>query len=161
MIYTICGGGIHRHRCQRDGFPGTHPATAFRRGKRDAGASGRGRKMSESRAISSPSGRPFAARVRHVTTDEPIRWLAAGWSDFRAAAGASFAYGFVFVAAGVVLAAALLAANMMYLFLPFATGFMIVGPALTIGFYAISRDLERAQTPSFARAVLAFQANPG
>jgi len=77
--------------------------------------------------------------VRHVTTVEPFRWLAAGWADFRAARGVSLAYGLIFVAAGLVMAGTLVAANMIYLFVPLTTGFMIIGPALTIGFYAISR----------------------
>jgi uncharacterized membrane protein len=62
---------------------------------------------------------------------------------------------------GLLLAAALFAANMIYLFVPLATGFMLVGPALTIGFHAISRDLERGDKPTFTRALLAFRANPG
>jgi uncharacterized membrane protein len=117
--------------------------------------------MSEIHAISPQPRRPLAERVRRVNTDEPFRWLAAGWADFRAARGASIAYGLIFVVAGLVLAAALFAANMIYLFVPLATGFLIIGPALTIGFYAISRDLERGEAPSFTRAVLAFRANPG
>jgi len=117
--------------------------------------------MSEARFISSRSGGPYADRVRHVTTVEPFRWLAAGWADFRAARGASLAYGLIFVVAGLVMAVALVATNMIYLFVPLVTGFMIIGPALTIGFYAISRDLERSEAPSFTRAVLAFRANPG
>jgi uncharacterized membrane protein len=38
---------------------------------------------------------------------------------------------------------------------------MLLGPALTIGLQAISRDLERGEHPSFARALFAWRANPG
>ena len=31
------------------------------------------------------TGLPYADRVRPIGTDEPFRWLAAGWRDFRAA----------------------------------------------------------------------------
>ncbi len=117
--------------------------------------------MSESHVISPQPHRPFADRVRQVSTEEPFRWLAAGWSDFRAAFGASLAYGLIFVVAGLVLTAALFVADMMYLFFPLAAGFMLIGPALTTGFYAISRDLEQKKAPSFAGAVLAFRVNPG
>jgi uncharacterized membrane protein len=96
-----------------------------------------------------------------VTAGEPFRWLAAGWNDFRAAPHASLAYGIIFVVAGLLLAIALFAANMIYLFVPLATGFMLVGPALTLGFYAISRDLERGTIPSFGRALCAFRVNSG
>jgi uncharacterized membrane protein len=117
--------------------------------------------MSETHAESPEYRRPYADRVRHITTEEPFRWLAAGWADFRAARVVSLAYGLIFVGAGLIIAAALFAANMIYLFVPLACGFMLMGPALTIGFYAISRDLERGEVPSFTRAVLAFRANPG
>ena len=117
-------------------------------------------KMSETNAISPQPGRSFANRVQRVTTDEPFHWLAAGWSDFRAALGASVGYGLIFVVAGLVLTGSLLATDLIYLFFPLATGFMLVGPLLTIGFYAISRDLERGEPPSFTRAMLALRSNP-
>jgi len=117
--------------------------------------------MSDAHAEASYVGRPYAGRVRRVTPDQPFRWLAAGCRDFLHAPGASFAYGLIFVFAGLVLAGALYAVNMIYLFVPLATGFMLVGPAATLGFYAISRDLERGAQPSLADAVGAFRANPG
>jgi len=116
--------------------------------------------MSDSQVAPSAPRRPFADRVRQVTTDEPFRWLAAGWADFRRAPGVDIAYGLIFVAAGLALAAALAAANMIYLFVPLAAGFMLVGPAATLGFYAVSRDLERGARPSLGRALLAFRVNP-
>jgi uncharacterized membrane protein len=117
--------------------------------------------MSPAEIVSSSPPPEFADRVRHVGSDEPFRWLAAGWRDLRAAGGASLCYGLIFVGAGLVLLLAAMAANMMYLFFPLAAGFMLVGPAATLGFYAISRALERRETPSFAVAVTAFRANHG
>ena len=104
---------------------------------------------------------PFAERVRLVTTDQPFRWLAAGWRDFRAAMAASIAYGMIVVVAGFVLTALLAGAGLLYLVLPLIVGFMLVGPALTVGYYAISRDLEAGRKPSFAAANMAWRANPG
>ena len=98
--------------------------------------------------------------MQHVSAEAPFVWLAAGWRDLCASPGASLSYGLIFVVAGLVLAVSLIAANMIYLFVPFATGFMLVGPAATLGFYAISRDLERGTRPSFARAMAAWWDNP-
>jgi len=106
-------------------------------------------------------GRPFADRVAPVAATAPLAWLAGGLRDFRAAFGTSLAYGMIFVLAGIVLAAALLAVNMAYLFVPLASGFMLIGPAATLGLYAISRDLEAGRRPSLAGALQAFRANPG
>ena len=104
---------------------------------------------------------PFAERVRLVTTDQPFRWLAAGWRDFRAAMAASIAYGMIVVVAGFVLTAMLASAGLLYLVLPLIVGFMLVGPALTVGYYAISRDLEAGKKPTFTGAIMAWRANPG
>jgi uncharacterized membrane protein len=108
-----------------------------------------------------PAAGPYANRVQHVTNEDPFHWLAAGLSDYQKATGASVAYGLVFVVIGLLLLLALYIANMIYLFVPLATGFMLLGPALTVGFYAISRDLERGEKPSLGRALSAFRVNPG
>ena len=107
-----------------------------------------------------PSLLPFAARVRTVPTDEPFRWLAAGWRDFRRSRGLSAAYAFVFVVTGFCLTAGLAMAGMAYLILPLGAGFLLVGPALAVGFYAISRDIEADREPSLRRAFAAWRTNP-
>jgi uncharacterized membrane protein len=101
----------------------------------------------------------FAERVRVVASDQPFRWLAAGWNDFRRSRGLSAAYAFGFVVAGLWLTAGLTAAGMDYLILPLAAGFLLVGPAFALGFYAISRDLEAGREPTLRRAFAAWQGN--
>lgn len=103
----------------------------------------------------------FAGRVRLVPTDEPFRWLAAGWTDFRRSRGLSAAYSFAFVVIGLGLTAGLAAAGRAYLIVPLGAGFLLVGPALTVGFYAISRDLEAGREPALRSAYVAWRANPG
>ncbi len=107
------------------------------------------------------TGLPFAERVRAVGTDEPFRWLAAGWRDFRAAPLASLALGMAVVAAGFLLSIGLAAAGYFYLTAPLMVGFMLVGPALTMGYYALSRDVEAGRRPSLAAALGAWRGNPG
>ena len=89
--------------------------------------------MSDHQAPAIQSGLPFADRVREVGTDEPFRWLTAGWRDFRRSGIISLSIGQVFVAAGFL---------------------------LTVGFYGISRDIEAGRGPSFTGAFLAWRANP-
>jgi len=113
--------------------------------------------MSEQQTAAPPL--PFAGRVRLVPTDQPFRWLAAGWGDFRRSRGVSAAYAFVFVVAGFWLTVCLAAMDLDYLTL--AAGFMLVGPALTVGFHAISRDLEAGREPALAPAYAAWRSNPG
>ncbi len=117
--------------------------------------------MSESEAAAPGSARPFADRIRRVSTAAPFGWLAAGWRDFRAAGWASLGYGLIFVVVGLALAAALFAADMIYLFFPLASGFVLIGPALAIGLYVISRDLEHGIRPSLGRALRGWLTNAG
>ena len=106
------------------------------------------------------TGLPYAERVRAIGTEEPFRWLAAGWRDFRAAPAPSIAIGLIVVATGFALTFGLVATGHFYLTAPLIVGFMLVGPALTVGYYAISRDLEAGRTPSLGAALSAWRANP-
>ena len=89
---------------------------------------------------------PYADRIRLVTSDKPFRWLGLGWRDFIAAPVASLCYGLLFVIIGFGLTVGLWHTQAAY---------------LTIGFQAISRDIERGEHPSFARALLAWRTNAG
>lgn len=117
--------------------------------------------MTETEAPPIRSALPYADRVRLVTSDQPFRWLGAGWRDFRAALGASVAYGMILVVVGIALSLLLVGLGLLYLVLPLIVGFLLVGPALTVGYYGISRDLEAGQRPSFKAAIVAWRANPG
>jgi uncharacterized membrane protein len=107
------------------------------------------------------TGLPYADRVRAVGTDEPFRWLAAGWRDFRTTPWVSLAIGGIVVATGFVLTLGLTAAGYFYLTAPLIVGFMLVGPSLTVGYYAISREVEAGRRPTLSGALAAWRANPG
>jgi len=115
--------------------------------------------MSDHSAPAMPSALPFADQVRVVGSEQPFRWLAAGWRDFRASGAVSLAHGAVFVLAGFVLTYGLVSAGLAYMIAPLVAGFMLVGPALTVGFYAISRELEAGRRPGFGDALWAWTAN--
>jgi uncharacterized membrane protein len=104
---------------------------------------------------------PYAYHVRRVPSGEPFRWLVGGGRDLVAAPAASLLYGLLFVVAGYILTFGLWRIHSIYLLLPLVSGFMLLGPALTLGFQAISRDLERHERPSFSGALLAWQENAG
>ncbi len=120
--------------------------------------------MSEANDNATPTARgnvlPYEDRVNRVAGDAPFRWLAAGWRDFSQAGMVSVGYGAFFVAAGLVLTLGLHLAGLDYLIVPFVWGFLLVGPALTVGLYAVSRDLADGRTPSLRRAMMAWRFNP-
>jgi uncharacterized membrane protein len=115
--------------------------------------------MSEHSAPALRSALPFAEQVRVVGSEQPFRWLAAGWRDSRAAGLVSLMHGLIFVLAGFALTYGLVAVGLTYLIAPLIAGFMLVGPALTVGFYAISRELEAGHAPRAADALGAWKAN--
>ncbi len=103
---------------------------------------------------------PYGDRINTVSIDDTFKWLGAGWKDFKRAGITSLAYGGVFVLAGFLLTIGLYVTGFEYLIAPLTAGFLLVGPALTVGFYAISRDLEAGRKPSLARALNAWRVNP-
>lgn len=103
---------------------------------------------------------PYADRVNIVSVDDTFRWLGAGWRDYRRSGAVSLVYGLLFVAAGLALTVGLYMANLVYLIAPLMAGFLLVGPALTVGLYAISRELEEGRKPRLLAVLKAWRANP-
>lgn len=108
--------------------------------------------------VAIPQGR--STQVRTVGMERPWAWLAAGWRDLVAAPNVSLAYGAVFAGFGLAITAGAWAAGVIYLTLPLAAGFMLIGPILAVGFYDVSRRLSLGETPSTAQAVVAWRRNP-
>ncbi len=102
---------------------------------------------------------PHADLINRVTLADVQPWFDKGWKDFAAAPVASLAYGALFAFIGLALADLLWSADMLYLLAPLSAGFMLLGPALTVGFQAISRDLEQGRKPSFFAALTAWRAD--
>ena len=84
-------------------------------------------------------------RIREVGFDAPWRWLKAGGRDLRRARASSLFYGMCFAIAGWMMQ--LVFAHAYALFAGLATGFLLLGPCLSMGLYDISRHLERGETP--------------
>jgi uncharacterized membrane protein len=104
---------------------------------------------------------PYSDHVRGVDSDQPFRWLAAGWRDFLASPAPSAGFGLVFAAVGLVLTVGLWRTPFFYMLLPLASGFMLIGPVATAGFQAMSRDLEQGRRPSLASAMPVLKASSG
>jgi uncharacterized membrane protein len=97
--------------------------------------------------------------IRQVTPQASLRWLAAGWNDFRRAGMPSLLHGLIvsLVSLGI------LTMTMLYWeILPGAvTGFVLIGPFLATGLYAMSRQLETNEATSLEAAVKAWQCSSG
>lgn len=102
---------------------------------------------------------PYADRVNRVDLADVQPWFEQGVKDFAAAPGASLAYGLLFAGIGLLIAGVLWNTEALYLLLPISAGFMLMGPALTVGFQAISRDLEQGRKPTLRGALTAWRAD--
>jgi Predicted integral membrane protein len=89
--------------------------------------------------------------VRKVDSEASMRWLNAGIKDFKASLGASITYGMVYVVLGLILAW-LSWANPIFV-TSLATGFLILGPIVAVGFYCMSRTLEQGNKPHFSQGI--------
>ena len=75
-----------------------------------------------------------------------LRWLGAGWRDFKTAPLASIAYGVGVFVLSVAFVWTLVAFGRDYILLPALGGFLIVAPFLAIGLYEKSRAIEEGRT---------------
>ena len=100
---------------------------------------------------------PYQELINPVTVEDVFGWLAKGWRDFKAGGVVSLAYGAIFVVAGFLLTIGLFLAGKEYLIAPILEAFLLVSPALTVGFYAISCDLERGVQPRFFAAISSWR----
>lgn len=95
------------------------------------------------------------ALVTEIGTDDVWRWLAAGWADLKANKMVSILYAALFIILGVIISFGFYFMGWPYLILPGLTGFLLVGPAVGIGFYEISRRSAAGEKASLWSAVTA------
>jgi len=87
--------------------------------------------------------------LQHVRRDAPWKWLRVGWQDFVKAPQVCLAYGAIFVLIGLAVSAGLTSIGLASAIPVALSGFALVGPAIAIGLYQVSRALERGETPRF------------
>ncbi|WP_022953249.1 DUF2189 domain-containing protein [Leucothrix mucor] len=96
---------------------------------------------------------PIIAPSRTIGLDAPLRWLKLGWQDFRSIPRLSLSYGFVMLLIALLVAWVAWQAHSLVLAIALTGGFFFIGPALAIGLYSMSRQLESGITPTFMRGV--------
>ena len=101
-----------------------------------------------------PPQRPASTLARNLPAGAALDWLAAGWRDFRAAPGQSLVYGGFLVVLSYAVLWGLAASGLLYLALPAISGFLIVGPFLALGLYALSRRRTQGKTTGLRQMLL-------
>ncbi len=94
-----------------------------------------------------PEGLPFVAPCRKLPATAPLGWVQNGWRDLKHAPRQSLTYGLVMTGLSWLIAFIALHFGSLTLFLGLLSGFIFVGPALAIGLYSISCQLQMGLTP--------------
>ena len=108
--------------------------------------------MREADQHSSESARPFAAPCRRLTAGAPLRWVAAGWRDWKASPGPSLTYGLIIFGISLGVTALAWRLGSYVLVISMLSGFVFIAPLLATGLYSVSRQIARGEKPSFARS---------
>ena len=97
--------------------------------------------------------------VRHIPMLRPLGWLARGWRDLMRCPLPGLLHGLALALFGGALL--WLAHDQFWLLSGAFTGFLLVGPILATGLYAVSRALERGERADLALAVGAWKPDRG
>ena len=94
---------------------------------------------------------PMVAPCRRIGRSAPLDWVRRGWCDLRRAPRQSLAQGAAITALSWLVAALALRLGGYWIVLALLSGFVFVAPALALGVYSVSRQLERGERPSLRR----------
>ncbi len=93
--------------------------------------------------------------VREVPVSQALRWLVLGWRDLARTPFASLLHGAAVTIGGWIILAITL--RYWYLLPGAFSGFLLVGPILATGLYALSRDLEHGERPGMREVIAAWR----
>ncbi|HQR04596.1 MAG: DUF2189 domain-containing protein [Proteobacteria bacterium] len=91
---------------------------------------------------------------RVIDLTHPLGWLAAGWRDLWRQPSASLFYGAAVALTGVMIL--FISFSLPWLFVPSASGFLLVAPMLATGLYSLSRAYERGETLGLRASMVAW-----
>ena len=109
---------------------------------------------------------PRSTSTRIIAPGRRLAWpdilsaLGAGYGTFRRIPAVSIAYAAVFAMPGLLLLTAVGLFGLSPMALPFAGGFMLVGPVLLTGYFEFERQRLTGVTPRFSDALRAFRRAP-
>lgn len=101
----------------------------------------------EPEATESARLRPFIAPCRQIAPTAPLRWLKQGFQDFKQAPLLSMAYGALFMLASWLIALWSWQVGSFSMLIVLFAAFVFLGPALAMGLYSVSCQLDRGMKP--------------
>ena len=99
-------------------------------------------------------------RIRKIDMEAPWHWLLRGFADLRNSGYLGCVHGAWYALLGFGLTTILWLQQILYVSLPLAATFTLIGPLAAVGLYRISEDLSRGRAPRLSDSVLAWTVNP-
>lgn len=96
--------------------------------------------------------------LHHVPPSRPLVWLGMAWEDFKSNPLASLSYGLLVSLMGAIV---LLFNRHPFMVASCLTGFLLIGPILTIGLCELSRRREQGEFANFETSLSALRHNRG
>jgi len=97
--------------------------------------------------------------INTVGADRPSAWLRAGWNDMMHNPLVSIGWGLVITLAYGAIIWFAVASDLYHIGLQLVAAFTLVAPLLAVGFYKLSRQIERDRPATFSSAMRAWGAN--
>ena len=91
----------------------------------------------------------IAFKIRDVPSTSPIKWFKSGLADFKKAPLASFSLGMIYVVIGMSML--WLAWEHPLYMTTIIASFLLIGPVVAVGFYWMSRTLEKGEKPKLSQ----------
>lgn len=114
--------------------------------------------QSNNAKIEEDAGLPFP-KPRDVPANAPLRWLKQGFSDLATCPIPSLFYGFCFAGMGLLIT--FVFEHAYEYTMAMASGFLLLGPFLSMGLYEISRRREHGLSCSLAPTLTVWRRNAG
>ena len=99
--------------------------------------------------------------IRKVSIDAPWDWFSAGWRDIWVYPHISLGFGATFALLAILTFFGLSMAGLQSLILVLAGGFLLIGPAIAVGLYALSRQIEAGERVTLRSVLLSGLNAPG
>ena len=102
---------------------------------------------------------PRRYEIRTIDKDLPWSWLQKGFNDLRRSGYLGCVHGAWYALLGFALTAFLWFQGVLFIGLPLAALFTLIGPIAAVGLYRISQDLAAGRPASLSDSVLAWRVN--
>lgn len=101
----------------------------------------------------------YHPEIRFLTMEQPLIWLRKGWQDLARNPVVAIAYGALIAVLYAAIVLFALSTQFYHVGVQLTAGFILLAPMMALGFYGISRQVERGKAVSIMDALRAWRQN--